>query len=126
MQIWRAKFETQSVSRAVVVPKIRFVPLEKIALCTAVVSMFAVLSPLFNVEQRRRRPQWARKFKKVQAQNKSTSRIFFYQIPFFCNFKIGQISFFELGKSLKLSKMQFHKKYFLIYLISQVFLPGLF
>ena len=48
MQIWRAKFET--VSLVAVVPKIRFVPLEKnIPLhMHTVVSMF-VLSPLFNV-----------------------------------------------------------------------------
>ena len=37
-----------------------------------------------------------------------------------------QKSIFELGKSLKPPKMQFHEKIFLIYLISRVFLPGLF
>ena len=31
-----------------------------------------------------------------------------------CNFKNGQKSIFELGKSLKLSKMQFHEKKFAI------------
>jgi len=33
--------------------------------------------------------------------------IFFDQIPFFCNFKNGQKSIFELGK---LPNMQFHEK----------------
>ena len=43
--------------------------------------------------------------------NRSISRKnFFYQNPFFCHFKNGQNSIFELGKSLKLSKMQFHEK----------------
>ncbi len=35
---------------------------------------------------------------------------FFGPIPFFCNFKIGQKSIFELRKSLKLPKMQFREK----------------
>ena len=59
--------------------------------------------------------QWARKFKKVQGKKNSWNKInqfheknFFDQIPFFCNFKNGQKSFFELGKSLNLPKMQFH------------------
>ena len=39
-------------------------------------------------------------------------------VPFFCNFKNGQKSIFELGK---LPKMQFHEKKILIYLISRVF-----
>jgi len=48
---------------------------------------------------------------------------FFDQIPFFCYFQNGQKSILELGKSLKLPKMQFHEKnFFLIFLISQVFL----
>ena len=64
--------------------------------------------------------QWARKFKKVQAKktvksNKSIS-----------NFKNGQKSIFELGKSLKLPEMQFHEKNFLIYLISRVFFAWTF
>ena len=37
---------------------------------------------------------------------------FFDQIPFFCNFKNEQKSIFELGKNLKLPKMQFHEKKF--------------
>ena len=45
--------------------------------------------------------------------------------PIFCNFNNGQKSIFELGKGLKLPKMQFHEKKW-IYLISRVFLPGLF
>ena len=39
----------------------------------------------------------------------------------FCNFKNDQKSIFELGKSLKLPKMHFHKQFFWIYLISRVF-----
>ena len=42
---------------------------------------------------------------------------FFDQSPIFA---IDQKSFFELGKSLKLPKIQFHEKNFFIYLISQV------
>ena len=44
--------------------------------------------------------------------NKSTSRkIFFDQNPFLAaSFKNGQKSIFELGKTLKLPKMQFHAK----------------
>ena len=53
---------------------------------------------------------------------KSTSRNYFGQIPFFAISKLLKINF-ELGKSLKLPKMQFYEKN---YLISQVFLPGLF
>ena len=41
--------------------------------------------------------------------NKSISRRIFGRIPFFCNFKNGQKSIFEWGKSLKLPKMQLHK-----------------
>ena len=49
--------------------------------------------------------------KKLMKSDKSISqKIFFYQIPFFCNFKNGQKSIFELGKSLKLPEMQFHEK----------------
>ena len=58
------------------------------------------------------------KIKKVQAKklvksNKSISRKnFFWPNSIFCNFKNGQKSIFELGKSLKLPKMQFHEKFF--------------
>ena len=55
--------------------------------------------------------------KKLVKSNKS--------ISIFCNFKNGQKSIFELVKSLKLPKIQFHKKK-LIYLISLVYLSGLF
>ena len=48
--------------------------------------------------------------KKTRGINKSISRIFFDQNPSFCNFKNAQKSIFELGKSLKLPKMQFHEK----------------
>ena len=46
--------------------------------------------------------------------NKSISRkkIFFDQILFFCNFKNGQKSIFELGESSKLKEMQFHGIFF--------------
>ena len=48
------------------------------------------------------------------------------QIPFLCNFKNDQISIFELGKSLKLPKIQFHKKIFGFIWFHKFFLPGLF
>ena len=51
------------------------------------------------------------------------SRIFLTKFHF-CNFKYGQKSIFELGKSLKLPKLQFHEKILFVYLISRVFLPG--
>ena len=52
-----------------------------------------------------------RKFIKVQAKKNSCNQLnfLFDQIPIFCNFKNGQKSIFELGKSLKLSKIQFHE-----------------
>ena len=54
------------------------------------------------------------------------SRNFFLARFHFLQFQnIGQKSIFELGKSLKLPKMQFDEN-FLIYLISRVFLPRLF
>ena len=40
------------------------------------------------------------------------SNNFFDKNPFFCNFKNGQKSIFEQGKSLKLPEMQFHEKIF--------------
>ena len=46
----------------------------------------------------------------------------FHENSIICNFKNGQKSIFDLGKSLKLSKIQFHEKK----LVSRVFLPGLF
>ena len=48
--------------------------------------------------------------KKLVKSNKSTSQMFFWTNSIFCNFKNGQKSIFELGKSLKLPKMQFHIK----------------
>ena len=36
----------------------------------------------------------------------------FWPNSIFCNFKNGQKSIFELGKSLKMPKMQFHEKFF--------------
>ena len=57
--------------------------------------------------------------KKLVKSNKSIWRNFFWPNSIFCNFKNDQISIFELGKSLKLPKMEFHFQ-FLIYLISRV------
>ena len=54
--------------------------------------------------------------KKLVKLKKSITRKFFWSNFIFCNFKNDQKSIFELGKSLKLPKMQF-----LIYLISRVF-----
>ena len=45
--------------------------------------------------------------------NKSILRKPFYPNSIFCNFKNGQKSIFELGKSLKQPKMQLHEKKFL-------------
>ena len=50
--------------------------------------------------------------KKLVKSNKSISRKFFWPKSIFCNFKNGQKSIFELGKSLKLPKMQFHENFF--------------
>ena len=50
--------------------------------------------------------------KTVVKSNKSISQKKFDQHPFFCIFRNGQKSIFELGKSLKLPKMQFHEKLF--------------
>ena len=45
--------------------------------------------------------------------NKSISRKdFFWPNSIFCHFKNGQKSIFELGKNLKMPKMQFHEKKF--------------
>ena len=66
--------------------------------------------------------QWDRKFKKVQAKKNSWNQINqFYEILFwpnsiFCHFKNGQKSIFELGKSLKLLKMQFHEIFYLVFM----------
>ena len=50
--------------------------------------------------------------KKFVKSNKLISRNCFVPNSIFCNFKIGQKSIFELGKSLKLPTMQFHEKIF--------------
>ena len=47
--------------------------------------------------------------------------IFFCPNSIFCNFKNGQKSIFKLGKSFKLTKMQFNEKIFLIHLTSRYF-----
>ena len=50
---------------------------------------------------------------KLVKSNKSISRKkFFWPNSIFCNFKNGKKSIFELGKSLKLPKMQFPEKKF--------------
>ena len=48
--------------------------------------------------------------KKFVKSNKSISRKHFWPNSILCNFKNGQKSIFELGKSLKLPEMQFHEK----------------
>ena len=48
--------------------------------------------------------------KKLVKSNKSSFTEFFSPNSIFCNFKNGQKSIFELGKRLKLTKMQFHEK----------------
>ena len=51
--------------------------------------------------------------KKLVKSNKSISRKnFLTKIHFFCNFKNGLKSIFELEKSLKLPEMQFQEKQF--------------
>ena len=48
--------------------------------------------------------------------NKSIPRSFFFdQIIFFCIFKNGRKSIFELEKNLKLPEMQFHEKKFALF-----------
>ena len=59
--------------------------------------------------------------KKLVKSNKSIPRDFFWPKSIFCDFKNGQKSIFELGKSLKLPKMRFYENIFLIYWISRVF-----
>ena len=56
---------------------------------------------------------------------KKISRNFYWPDFIFCNFKIGQKSIFELGKSLKLPKMQFHEKKIDLFDFTSS-LPGLF
>ena len=68
--------------------------------------------------------QWARKLKKIPGQKNSW--IFFDQIPFFVISKMATNQFLNWEKGLKLSKMQFHEKNYLNYLISRVFLVWLF
>ena len=46
----------------------------------------------------------------LKNRNISISRIFFWPNFIFCNFKNDQKSIFELRKSLKLPKVQFHEK----------------
>ena len=60
--------------------------------------------------------QWARKLKKSMPKKTLRKQInqfheyLFWPNSIFCSFKNGQKSIFELGKSLKQPKMQFHEK----------------
>ena len=56
--------------------------------------------------------QWARKFKKVKAKKNQINQFhdFFTKIHFFAISKMAKKSIFEVGKSLKLPKIQFHEK----------------
>ena len=55
---------------------------------------------------------WVKKLKKVNAKNSWNQFLekIFGPKSIFCNFKNGKKSIFELRKSLKLPKMQFHEK----------------
>ena len=58
--------------------------------------------------------QKARKIKKSPGQKNSWNQINqLHENSIFCNFKNSQKSIFELGKSLKLPKIQCHKKFFI-------------
>ena len=50
----------------------------------------------------------------------------FWPQSIFCHLKNGQKSIFELGKSLKLPKMQFHIKMFWFIWFHEFFWPGFF
>ena len=70
--------------------------------------MFLFIGTLMAIVQGE--SQRARKFKKVQARklvksNKSISRIFFDQIPFFAISKMAKNQFLNWGKSLKVPEM---------------------
>ena len=64
--------------------------------------------------------------KKLVKSNKSIRRNIFWPNSIFCNFKNGQKSIFELEKSLKLPRMQFHEKKNLIFLDFTSFLAWTF
>ena len=64
--------------------------------------------------------------KKLMKSNNSISQKIFWPKSIYYNFKNGQKSIFELGKSLKRQKMQFHQEFFFIYSLLRVLLPGLF
>ena len=70
--------------------------------------------------------QWVRKLqksrpKKIVKSYKSKSWIFLWPNSIFCHFKIGQKSIFELRKSLKLPKIQFHEKKFDLFDVTSFF-----
>ena len=72
--------------------------------------------------------QYARRLKKVQTKKKSWNQfheILFWPKSIFCNLKNGQKSFFFTGEKFKTAKNAISRKK-MIYLISRVFLPGLF
>ena len=60
------------------------------------------------------RPENLKKSRPKNSRNQINQfhEIFFWPNSIFCNFKISQKSIFELGKSLKQPKMQFHEKIF--------------
>ena len=70
-------------------------------------------------------PENLKKFRPKNS-NKSISRNLFSPNSIFCKFKNGQKSIFELGKSLKLPKMQFQLIKNLICLISRIVCLDLF
>ena len=59
--------------------------------------------------------------KKLVKSNKSISRNIFSPKSIFCNFKNGQKSIFDPGKSLKLSEIQFHEKKIIAFFSSTSF-----
>ena len=68
---------------------------------------------------------WLKKIREIKKLNFTNN--FLGQIPFSCNFKNGQNSFFELGKCFKTAKNAIsRKKKILIYLILRGLLPRLF
>ena len=85
-----------------------------------------------NIFHQHRHSGRARKFKKVQSRKNSWNHInqfhekIFGPNSIFCNFKNGQKSIFELGRSLKRIKMQFHETKIGYIWFHEIFLPGIF
>ena len=76
--------------------------------------------------------QWARKFKKVQAEKTreikymNFTKFIFDQNPFFAISNLTKNQFLNWGKSLKLPKMQFHEEKLHLFNFTISALPGLF